>query len=251
MKIILIILLMLLSSCSNVQASSNVDNSSSNVLSSDITDNLLPYEEILSLKKVLNLDDVKKEDIKKVSLFNTNSGKGYGSFKIKYTSTSEKDIDKLYNFLNSEVVKIENKNFQEPGQNIIQYTYSISNKDITFNLTNNCYQINGNVYKLIDNFAIDELSEPDEIVYSFITYSNKYKIYTNSKLTEEQILIGEYDGLSEFEFVDYQEENLGDYKYILKTDYDFISLNILNETVFEKDGKLYQLINENKFNLPD
>ncbi len=200
------------------------------------------------------INELNVEDIVRVRYEHAFIGVAPGSLKdISYTTNSV-DIENSYRLLFSNVQEISQSEGQVDGGGYVKYDFLTAN-DETYSVMvcNNRLFIRGRYYRFVDNFYY-EFEYADKNCYSFDTNDmpawGKYEIYTYAT---ESVKVGDYDGLSEFEFCVYDgliEKTTSYYAKTAFLDLD-IRLLILSSSQFmiEDDYKpiVYQIISEKDF----
>ena len=151
----------------------------------------------------------------------------------------------MYNLLNFEVVELLNDNYEVPGQDVLSYAYYTDDREIIFQIRNNCFKVGNSIYRVSNDYLVYKLEEPTSITYNFVTFSEKFDVYVMKD--NEEILFGNFEGLSEYRFIEYFNEVNNQIKYILVGKYGNIRLDIYSEKVFKYQEKYYELLGEDKF----
>lgn len=144
------------------------------------------------------LNEIKVDDIIEIKIISESIGVAPGTFKNITTSTNKTVISKIFEkwyWLDTAPI-IEG---QTPGGNATSINFIFDDGIVKEICINNGKYIdtNGNYFELLYIPKFDENDEY-ESRYSFITYQDTFELYTI-----DGVKLGEYSGLSEYEFVEY------------------------------------------------
>ena len=206
-----------------------------------------PYEGFLN-ELYPWIDELNLENIVKVRYEQSFTSVAPGNLKYISYSTDSVDIQGAYRLLFSPLKAITEEESHIAGGRCIQYDFYTADNVYSVTVGTNMVTINGQHYQFVDAFYY-EFQNPDRDCYSFFTYDmpsyEKYEIYTYAN---ERVKVGDYVGLSEFEFCIYDGliENVP--KFFVN---GVVNLLILSENQFMIEGEdevvIYQITGEKDF----
>ena len=193
--------------------------------------------EEFNVKTILGIPSLTREDILKITVKEVNlSNKPNpspipGSIRVVFNSTDYEDITSMLGFLNRTVVEDRSDNWQDDTGQCNKYSIYTIDKKYDFEITNGYISVNNKHYKLLGyEPGINYVS----ITWAFNTNLDSYEAYTL-----DGIKIGDYNGLSEFEFyeIDGPLTGVDDYGY-LETEFGRIYIHD-SKTFYIKNGENY------------
>ena len=197
-----------------------------------------------TLKNVLNIPDININEINKVKLVNGHIGVAPGRMdEIKYSS-NEEDISKVFKLLDSKVVLETGDNWKIDGGNFVKYSLITSDNKYDIRIANGYISVNEKHYKYLGDYI--DFIYPDLKANSFVTYIDTFEAYRS-----DGSRIGEFEGLSEYEFIKYPydviTENMP--KGYLETEFGRINVHQENIFFFEESNMdtYYLLVGEKNF----
>ena len=175
------------------------------------------------------INELNKEDISRVRYEHGSTCVASGALKdVSYSSDSE-DIENTYRLLFSPLrPRGRSRGDVDGGLGDLYVKYDFITENGTYSITISGHKVyyNNRYYRFVDELYTFRHADLD--CYSFITHRDTYEIYTYG---DESVKVGDYDGLSEFEFKIHEScssENTP--KYYLKG--DGVDLLILSEKQF-------------------
>lgn len=193
------------------------------------------------------IDELDVEDIIQVRYESSGVAVAPGSLiSIAYTSNST-DIAGVYSLLSISLKSL-GAHGSLAGGSYVKYTfYTKNNETYSIKISNNIVYIDGVDYLLEKEFYY-AFKHGDLSCYSFVTYSNSYKVQSNVVGNAHN---GETINLHYFEFCAYNGRFDGELSYFLKG--DGVTLWVLSENLFmiqdDYTGRntIYQVIGEKDF----
>ena len=197
---------------------------------------LLPYEDIdiefkvisieySDVRNILDIPELSLDDIVEVRYERGYIGVAPGSLTNILYSTDMEDKDMALSLLEMPVYEDVTDNWQVDGGGYILYSIFTNNERYDIKISNGYIWVNQKHYKFIGEYVLFEY--PCLEAHSYVTYQDTFEAYTM-----DGIKIGDFDGLSKFEFIEYpydvvpENENAG----YLETEIG--RLYILNEEIF-------------------
>lgn len=193
--------------------------------------------EEFNVKTILGIPSLTREDILKITVNEVNlSNKPKpspipGSIRVVFNSTDYEDITSMLGFLNRTVVEDRSDNWKDDTGQCNKYSIYTIDKKYDFEITNGYISVNNKHYKLLGyEPGINYVS----ITWAFNTNLDSYEAYTL-----DGTKIGDYNGLSEFEFyeIDGPLTSVDDYGY-LETEFGRIYIHN-SKTFYIKNGEKY------------
>lgn len=194
------------------------------------------------------IDELNVEEIVKVRYEQSFTSVAPGNLKYISYSTDSVDIQGAYRLLFSPLKAITEEESHIAGGRCVQYDFYTTDNVFSITVGTNMVTINGQHYQFVDAFYY-EFQNPDRDCYSFFTYDmpsyEEYEIYTYAN---ESVKIGDFVGLSEFEFCIYDGLIESAPKFYLK---GLLNLLILSNNQFMIEGEdeavIYQITGEKDF----
>lgn len=195
------------------------------------------------------IDEMNVEDIVKVRYEHAYNGVAPGALKDISYSTNNVDIENAYNLLFRPLTAITTEEGQIVGGAYVQYDFFTADNAYSIYVSNNTVLINNQYYQFVDTFYY-AFQYSDLDCYSFDTFVpafDEYEIYTYAN---ESVKVGEYVGLSEFEFYVYGGLIENTPQFYLRSCV-VVNLLILSDKLFmiEHDNNtiVYQITSEKDF----
>lgn len=196
------------------------------------------------------IDELNIGDIVKVRFEHAYIGVAPGNMKDISYSTNSIDIQNTYELLFRPLKAITPSEGQVAGGGYVKYEFFTADKTYSITVSNNTVLITNQYYKFVDSFYY-AFKYSDRDCNSFITNDipvcEKYEIYTYA---DESVKIGDFIGLSEFEFCVYDGLMESAPKFRLKSNVE-VNLLILSSNLFmiEHDNNtiLYRITGEKDF----
>lgn len=195
--------------------------------------------EYTTVRNVLNIPDLSINDIDEVRYEHGYIGVAPGRLtNISYSNDME-DKNMLLSLLDMPVYEDITNNWQVPGGGYSLYSiFTTSNERYDVEITNDYISINKKHYRFIGEYVSFEF--PSMVVHSFITYLDTFEAYTldNTK-------IGDFDGLSDYEFIEYPYDVIPENENAGYIETEFGRLYIHSDNIFyikENNVNTYYLI---------
>lgn len=193
--------------------------------------------EYFNVKTILDIPSLKREDILRitvnsVNLSNTpNPNPIPGSLRVVFSSADYEDITYMLGFLNANVVEDRSDNWQDDTGSCEKYSIYTIDKKYDFEIINGYITVNNKHYKL--------LGYGPSMSYVMITWAFNTNLDSYEAYTLDGTKIGDFNGLSEFEFYEIKAPLTGvdDYGY-LETEFGRIYIHD-SKTFYIKDGENY------------
>lgn len=193
--------------------------------------------EYFNVKTILDIPSLKREDILRitvnsVNLSNTPNPKPIpGSLRVVFSSADYEDITYMLGFLNANVVEDRSDNWQDDTGSCEKYSIYTIDKKYDFEIINGYITVNNKHYKL--------LGYGPSMSYVMITWAFNTNLDSYEAYTLDGTKIGDFNGLSEFEFYEIKAPLTGvdDYGY-LETEFGRIYIHD-SKTFYIKDGENY------------
>lgn len=208
---------------------------------------VMPAKNVVIEFKTINIEYVHVRDVLNIPAFSINDivevryEQGYigvapGSLtNIKY-STNYEDKNMLLSLLEMTVYEDTTTNWQVTGGSYTLYSIFTNEKRYDIKITNGYISINKKYYRFLGKYIT--FKYPSIEVNSYITYLDTFKAYTL-----DGVKLGDFEGLSEFEFVSYDGTitEVEDYGY-LDTEFGRIYVHD-NRIFYTKDGNVHTYYN--------
>ena len=193
--------------------------------------------EYFSVKTILDIPSLTREDILRITVNSVNLSNTPkpnpipGSLRVVFSSTDYEDITYMLGFLNANVVEDRSDNWQDNTGNCNKYSIYTIDKKYDFEIINGYITVNNKHYKLL---GYEPSINYVAITCAFNTNLDSYEAYTL-----DGTKIGDFNGLSEFEFYEIKAPLTGvdDYGY-LETEFGRIYIHD-SKTFYIKDGENY------------
>ena len=193
--------------------------------------------EYFNVKTILDIPSLTREDILRITVNSVNLSNTPkpnpipGSLRVVFSSADYEDITYMLGFLNANVVENRSDNWQGNTGSCNKYSIYTIDKKYDFEIINGYITVNNKHYKLLGygpsmNYVM--------ITWAFNTNLDSYEAYTL-----DGTKIGDFNGLSEFEFYEIKAPLTGvdDYGY-LETEFGRIYIHD-SKTFYIKDGENY------------
>ena len=193
--------------------------------------------EYFDVKTILGIPSLTREDILRITVNSVNLSNTPkpnpipGSLRVVFSSADYEDITYMLGFLNANVVEDRSDNWQGNTGSCNKYSIYTIDKKYDFEIINGYITVNNKHYKLLGygpsmNYVM--------ITWAFNTNLDSYEAYTL-----DGTKIGDFNGLSEFEFYEIKAPLTGvdDYGY-LETEFGRIYIHD-SKTFYIKDGENY------------
>lgn len=189
--------------------------------------------EYFDVKTILGIPSLTREDILRIiyHTINLSSDPIPGSLRIVISSTDYEDITSMLCFLDETVVEDRSDNWQNDTGSCEKYSICTIDKKYDFEIINGYISVNNKHYKLL---GYGPGMSYGNITSAFNTNLDSYEAYTL-----DGTKIGDFNGLSEFEFyeIDGPLTSVDDYGY-LETEFGRIYIHD-SETFYIKNGETY------------
>ncbi len=189
--------------------------------------------EYFDVKTILGIPSLTREDILRIiyHTINLSSDPIPGSLRIVISSADYEDITSMLCFLDANVVEDRSNNWQEDAGSCKKYSICTIDKKYDFEIINGYITVNNKHYKLL---GYGPGMSYGNITSAFNTNLDSYEAYTL-----DGTKIGDFNGLSEFEFyeIDGPLTSVDDYGY-LETEFGRIYIHD-SKTFYIKDGENY------------
>lgn len=242
---------MTLSFASNTQKDDDLIYDFLRVSEIDFEDNVTRYVKLNELYPWIN--ELKEEDIIKVRYEKWSDCVAPGTFNDISYSTNAVDIGNAYKILSSSVQVaskyVDKDEVVDGGDWSVKYEFFTPNDEkYSITLDNGVLWVDNQRYIFVDSYYKFKFSDVD--CYSFNTHGlalyKAYEIYTYG---DESDKVGEYDGLGEFEFVQYEGQTDKTPSYRLNS--VAVDLLILSERLFMIEDRvgtyLFQITGDKDF----
>lgn len=148
-------------------------------------------------------------------------------------STDMEDRSSVLSLLEMTVYEDLSDNWQVCGGGYTLYTIFTINESYDIEITNDYISINQRHYKFLGEYISFEY--PKSQAHSYITYLDDFDAYTM-----DDVKIGNFTGLSEFEFIDYPYDTLPENENLGYLETEIGRLYILADNIFYiKDGNTH------------
>lgn len=189
--------------------------------------------EYSDVQTILNIPNLSLEDIVEVRYERGYIGVAPGSLTDIAYSTDMEDRSSVLSLLEMTVYEDLSNNWQVCGGGYTLYTIFTSNESYDIEITNDYISINQKHYKFIGEYISFEY--PKSQAHSYITYLDDFDAYTM-----DDVKIGNFTGLSEFEFIDYPYDTLPENENLGYLETEIGRLYILADNIFYiKDGSTH------------
>ena len=193
--------------------------------------------EYFNVKTILDIPSLTREDILRITVNSVNLSNTPkpnpipGSLRIVFSSTDYEDITSMLCFLNANVVEDRSDNWQGNTGSCNKYSIYTIDKKYDFEIINGYITVNNKHYKLL---GYEPSINYVTITCAFNTNLDSYEAYTL-----DGTKIGDFNGLSEFEFYEIKAPltGLDDYGY-LETEFGRIYIHD-SKTFYIKNGEYY------------
>lgn len=193
--------------------------------------------EYFDVKTILDIPSLTREDILRITVNSVNLSNTPkpnpipGSLRVVFSSTDYEDITYMLGFLNANVVEDRSDNWQDDTGNCNKYSIYTIDKKYDFEIINGYITVNNKHYKLL---GYEPSINYVAITCAFNTNLDSYEAYTL-----DGTKIGDFNGLSEFEFYEIKAPLTGvdDYGY-LETEFGRIYIHD-SKTFYIKDDENY------------
>ena len=202
---------------------------------------VLPAEDIIiefktvgieysDVQTILNIPNLTLDDIVEVRYEREYIGVAPGSLTDISYSTDMEDRSSVLSLLEMTVYEDLSDNWQVCGGGYTLYTIFTINESYDIEITNDYISINQRHYKFLGEYISFEY--PKSQAHSYITYLDDFDAYTM-----DDVKIGNFTGLSEFEFIDYPYDTLPENENLGYLETEIGRLYILADNIFYiKDG---------------
>ena len=153
------------------------------------------------------INEINIENIEEVKYEVFGTGIAPGSLSNISYSNEKNDILNIFNMLNSYVYKVDE--IIAPGSLCEEYTIFTKENSYSLSIVQDLIKINNDYYKFVNNNEV--LNNPNKTCHSLIAV-DEFQLYNQSQL------IGEYNGLGEFEFIKLEESNFDSLDYSISND---------------------------------
>ncbi len=193
--------------------------------------------EYFNVKTILDIPSLTREDILRITVNSVNLSNTPkpnpipGSLRVVFSSTDYEDITYMLGFLNANVVEDRSDNWQDDTGSCNKYSIYTIDKKYDFEIINGYITVNNKHYKL--------LGYGPSMSYVMITCAFNTNLDSYEAYTLDGTKIGDFNGLSEFEFYEIKAPLTGvdNYGY-LETEFGRIYIHD-SKTFYIKDGENY------------
>lgn len=201
--------------------------------------------EYLNIGTILDIPSISFNDVIKVK-----KEKGYGavapgSLKNIYYSRDYEDISNVLNMLEMVVYEDTTNSWQIAGGWYISYSIITKEKQYDIYIYNGYIYANDKHYVYIGEYVSFEYLSLS--AYSFVSYQDSFEAYN---INDEKM--GSFNGLSDYEFVDYSYATFPDNEMLGYLDTDFGIIYILSDDIFYIEYNntyfYYLVVGDKKFN---
>ncbi len=198
----------------------------------------------LDVKSVLNIPNITVEDVVKVRYEQGYIGVAPGRLTdIMYSSDFE-DKNMVLSLLEMPVYEEKGNHWEVTGGGYVIYSIMTSHEQYDIRVTNQYIFVNGKPYKFVGEYISFEF--PSVQAHSFITYLDNYEAYTM-----EDVKIGNYEGLSEYEFMECPYDNIPENEALGYIETEIGRLYILSDNIFyineDNINTYYLVVGEKNF----
>ena len=216
---------------------------------------IMPYEDVvirietetidyIDVRNILNIPSILESDVKKVRCEQGYIGVAPGNLTTVKYSTDVEDITSLLALLEMTVYEEKSNDWQIDGGGYVLYSIITNDSQYDIRISNGYIHANQKHYKFIGEYAI--LEYPSLEAHSYITYGDTYEAYTM-----QNVYVGEFDGLSKLEFIDYPHETIPENENLGYIETEIGRIYIHSENIFyTKEDNLfsyYLIVGENNF----
>lgn len=184
------------------------------------------------VQSILNLPSVSVDEIVTVRYEHGACGIAPGNLiDIKYSFDFE-DKNSVLSILETSVYDVNDLTWQMTGGSYVQYSIFTENDQYDIRIENGYIEVGQKHYKFLGDYPLFEY--PSAEAHSFITYLDKYEAYKGG------VKIGDFDNLSEYEFIEYPYDTLPENENLGYIETEFGKLYIYNENIFyKKQANIY------------
>ena len=194
--------------------------------------------EYLDIKTVLNIPLISQDEVIKVRYEQGYIGVAPGSLtNISYSEDID-DINNILSLLEMSLYEEKGDDWRVTGGSYKKYTIFTNDNTYVIDITNGYISYNKKHYKFIGEYIT--LKNPNITAKSFITYLDTYEAYFN-----DGTKIGDFDKLSDIEFIEYPYDVIPENEDIGYLETEFGRLHIHSEKIFykvEDNVHIYYLI---------
>ena len=189
--------------------------------------------EYSDVKTILNIPNLTLDDIVEVRYERGYIGVAPGSLTNIAYSTDMEDRSSVLSLLEMIVYKENGNKWQVSGGGYVLYSIFTNNERYDIEISNDYISINQKHYKFIGEYISFEY--PSSQAHSYITYLDDFDAYTM-----DDVNIGNFTGLSKFEFIDYPYDTLPENENLGYLETEIGRLYILADDIFYiKDGNTH------------
>lgn len=185
------------------------------------------------VKTILNIPNLTLDDIVEVRYEHGYIGVAPGSLTDIAYSIDMEDRSSVLSLLEMTVYEENGNKWQVAGGFYVLYSIFTNNERYDIEISNDYISINQNHYKFIGEYISFE--SPRSQAHSYITYLDDFDAYTM-----DNVKIGNFTELSEFEFIDYPYDTLPENENLGYLETEIGRLYILADNIFYiKDGNTH------------
>lgn len=178
-----------------------------------------------TIKNILNIPNINLNEVEKVQLVNGHIGVAPGRMnEIKYSSNKE-DIEKVLGLLNLKVTLETGENWKIDGGTFVKYSIITNTDKFDITFSNGYIGVNEKHYKYFGKYVDFKYTNLEAL--SFVTYQDIFEAYRS-----DGSKIGEFDELSEYEFIKYPSKILPENMPIGYITTEFGKINVHTENIF-------------------
>lgn len=182
---------------------------------------------------VLNIPNLSVNDIVKVRYERGYIGVAPGSLTDIAYSTDFEDKNMLLSLLEMPVYEDNTNHWQVTGGGYTLYTIFTKEGRYDIEITNDYILINQKHYRFLGQYIFFEY--PSLEAHSYVTYQDTYEVFTM-----DDVKIGDFNGLSEYEFIKYPYDTIFENEALGYLETEIGRLYILSENIFYfKDKNTY------------
>lgn len=177
------------------------------------------------VKTILNIPNLTLDDIVEVRYEHGYIGVAPGSLIDISYSTDMEDRSSVLSLLEMTVYQENGNKWQVTGGGYVSYSIFTENERYDITISNDYISVNQKHYKFIGEYVLFEY--PQSQAHSYVTYLDDFDAYTM-----DDVKIGSFTGLSEFEFIDYPYDTLPENENLGYLETEIGRLYILAEDIF-------------------
>lgn len=163
-------------------------------------------EKYINLQELLDIPKINSSNVVKVRYEQGHIGVAPGSLTDIMYSTNQEDINMVLSLLEIPVYEDITNNWQITGGGYTIYSIFTNDKRYDIEISNNYVSVNKKHYKFKEELV--PFKYPSNTAHSYIAYIDTFVAYTT-----QHKKLGDFEGLSEFEFYPYNGRVVGEHEY--------------------------------------